>query len=365
MSKQRMLALTLAIAGSLALHTNRADACTLPASKAVHRYWRQYVFGSGGPSNPERCTGWNCHLSGWLYTPTGTSGSNLPALVYVHGSGGNWSDGEAKNQQNACEMIDYYVSRGYVVWAPYMRGVADKTGGATPDPNNSTSAGFVNTGTYVGDWSEEQSDPSHPNYPWYTISLHGWGIANPTANDYKALTTLEYMDEEVDDIQAALTYLTGLAGLNGSGKLVDPNAIAISGHSYGGATIVLASSHALSPLPKAVVNMSGGVLSWNSSDVWNNVLTYYAAQHKQPLMSRVNDAESSTNDFTPGIAIYNAASSTGSARLEKYTTGATLTALCASDPTHQCYHTQFQNDASQVARWADDVLDFLQDNGVQ
>jgi hypothetical protein len=128
---------------------------------------------------------------------------------------------------------------------------------------------------------------------------------------------------------------------------------------------VLASSHTLSPSPKVVVNMSGGALSWASSDVWNNVLTYYAAKHKQPLMSRINDAESSTDDYTPGTAIYNAAVATGSARIQKYGTGANLDALCVSDPSHQCYHTQFQNDAYQVSRWAPDVLDFLQDNGVQ
>jgi dienelactone hydrolase len=371
MSKLHHLILSTLIA-SAALRAGDADACTLPSGAAVHRYWQQTVFYMGQPANPDRCTyssGWKCHLSGWLYTPTGTTGSNLPALVFVHGSGGNWSAGLAQSQRGECEMINYYVSRGYVVWAPVMRGVADDTFGATPDLTfaNSTSAGFANTGTYVGDWATQQSDPSSPNYGWYTAAMPGWGVTSPTYGDYLALTTLEYMDEEVDDIQLALTYLVGLAGTSGAGKLVDPNKIAISGHSYGGATIVLASSHTLSPQPKAVINMSGGVLSWAGSVIWNNVLTYYAAQHKQALMSRLNNSESSTGDYTPGEAIYNAASASGSggAALKKYGTGSTLQALCASNNTNQCYHTEFQTDSTQVTRWAPDVLDYLIANGVQ
>src|SRR5687767_11994981 len=87
MSNQRYLAL-FAIAGSLVLNAERADACTLP-TKAVHRFWQQ----TGTPSNTDRCTfslssGWQCHLSGWLFTPSGTSGVDLPAIVYIHGSGG-------------------------------------------------------------------------------------------------------------------------------------------------------------------------------------------------------------------------------------------------------------------------------------
>jgi dienelactone hydrolase len=365
MLNQKTLALTLAIAGSLALHTERADACTLPSSKSVHRYWSQ----TGTPTNQERCTyqggSWKCHLSGWLYTPSGTSGSNLPALVFVHGSGGAWNAGGGKNQQSSCDMINFYVSRGYVVFSPIMRGVGDKTGGASPNINVSTSAGFANTGTYIGDYTDQHSDPSDSLFGWFTVAAHGWGVPNPDDNDIRAMATLEYMDEEVDDIQLALTYLANLPGLGGTGKLINPNKIALSGHSFGGQTVTLASSHSLSPLPKVVINMSGGALSWASSVIWNNVLTHYAAQHKQPLDSRYNDAESSTFDFSPGLAIFQAAVATGVAHLSKYGTGANLDVLCGYDRTdHGCYHTNFQDDAYQVSRWAPDVLDFMHDNGM-
>jgi pimeloyl-ACP methyl ester carboxylesterase len=374
----RPLALTLAMTlTGAAIVPRDAGGCTLPTSKAVHRYWGSDAYVRGTPSNTDRCSlsfsGWRCHLSGWLYTPTGTSGSDLPALVFIHGSGGSYAAGESISQNGECEMINYFVSRGYVVWAPLMRGVADSTGGATPATGNSTSAGFVNTGVQVSDWSEAESTPGSANYGWYTASLAAWGISSPTADDYTALTTLEYMDEEVDDIQLALTYLVSLPALVGRGPLVDSDKIAMSGHSYGGATIVLASSHALTPLPKATVNMSGGVMSWTSSDIWKKVLKYYAAQHKQALMSRLNDDESSTQDFTPGEAIYNAAngSGTGSAKLKKYSSDTDLDNACppSSYTTFaemiQCYHTHFQIDANQVLRWAPDVETFLVNHGVQ
>jgi dienelactone hydrolase len=372
----KVAGLAIALAGAVVVPTRDAAACTLPSSKAVHRYWGSDLFSHSTPSNPDRCTnslfGWLCHLSGWLYTPTGTSGRDLPALIFIHGSGGSYADGESQSQKSECEMIDYFVSRGYVVWAPLMRGVADGTGGATPGITNSTSAGFANTGVQVADWSAAESTPGSANYSTYTASLAAWGISSPTADDYTALTTLEYMDEEVDDIQLALTYLVDLPALSRTGKLVDPDKIAMSGHSYGGATIVLASSHALTPLPKATVNMSGGVMSWTSSDIWKKVLKYYAAQHKEALMSRLNDDESSTQDFTPGEAIYNAAngSGTGAAKLRKYSSDTDLDNACppSSYTTFaemiQCYHTHFQIDASQVLRWAPDVESFLINQGV-
>lgn len=346
-----------------------AEACTPPSTAKVHRYWNQLIITGGQPTNPDRCTyswfsGWQCHLSGWLYTPTGAGNTNLPLVMYIHGSGGDWGSGGAKSKKGGCELVNQLVSEGYVVWAPFMRGVGDDSDGTTPSIFTSTTAGFANTGTYVVDWAEEQSDPSSPNYGWFTAAMPGWGVTSPTEKDYEALTTLTYMNSQVDDVQAALTYVTGLPGLAGTGKLVDPAKVALTGHSYGGLTVDLATSRTLTPSPKAVVSMSAGTLSWGSSIIWENVIKYYVAKHKQPVMAIQLNEEASTG-FAPVQAIYNAAISAGPSgnRIAKFFADAALNALCATDPEiRQCYHNEFFGDPDWVDQWAPGMLDFLEDN---
>ncbi|HEU0031053.1 MAG TPA: hypothetical protein VFQ53_10510 [Kofleriaceae bacterium] len=362
--RNQLLALVSTLTAAIAGQPSTASACTMPSNARVHVYWTTARPTSGD----DRCTvqidgTLACHLSGWLITPTLSTGSNLPALVYVHGSG------KAKSTSSTCELVSYYTSRGYVVWMPYMRGVGDKTGGVTPSLQNSNlSAGFQNTGAYIDDWSDEQSDPSGPNYGWYTAALRGLlgPDATLTTKDYKAITTIEYMDDEVGDVQAALTYLVGQPGLNGLGKLVDPNRIALTGHSYGGVTVVRGSAQPLTPMPKLVVDMSGGALSWNSSRVWSIEMRDSASQHQYPLMAQIVEGESTAGTL-PADEVYDAAQT--QRFIAKYSTF-TLSTDDINDcnaqgyTTEHCKHVHFMTDFDQVQRWAPGVRAVMQSLGI-
>jgi hypothetical protein len=239
-------------------------------------------------------------------------------------------------------MIQSMVDDGYVVFVPYLRGVQDLTFTQPSGGDDPEHGGFWNTGTSITDYVDAQV---------------------PSNTDSRALYTLSYMEQEVDDIQAALTFLKARDGTDG--KLVDPGKIALMGHSYGGARVVIAAASGLSPGPAVAVDMSGAVLEWANSGWWSFYIGLFAGSHEMPLriFQAINEGPSDATNVP-----FNAASGsgTGGAEGQIYNPGPDTSTcdLTVEGSLRACAHQRFVKLSSQVARWWPDVHSFLVRHGV-
>jgi hypothetical protein len=228
-----------------------------------------------------------------------------------------------------------------------MRGIRD----TSPTCNRVLpGAGFTNTGVYVLD-----DDPDSPHSP------------------------LDYMKKEVGDLQAALNTLTALPSSNrvetappfsAGPPLINRDKIALTGHSFGGATVLLAASMQLNPEPAVTVDLSGGVLSWN--DHWSDVLKDAAGRHKMPIFFL-----QTANESHPGAGIkpteipFGAANSNGIgvAQMAVFSSfeipAGYQKKACKSVPDYHCAHLFFVHDHTQVMRWIPNVHEFMLQNGVE
>lgn len=314
-----LLATTAAVTSARAAEA----ACTPPSgSGSVKTYWPTTSYTS---TTDLRCDASGaCRLQGWLYKPTGAT-KNMPMLVYIHGSG------DTKSESSQCDFTEYFLSQGYVVWRPYMRGV-----------DNSGTGGVDNTGRYIVDWVDSIS------------------IGN---NDIDAMNTMSYMYQEVEDIEKSLTYVLSLPGNTAGSKLVDPAKIALSGHSYGGVTVSLGAAANMSPKPAVVISMSSAVLSWSSSNVWDQWLTDAARDAEMPMFWFQTTNEANTID--PALSPFMAADAFGSHPVQLSIFGEVPNisyANPACDPAkslYQCAHTQFVETKLQIMRWAPQMVAFM------
>jgi dienelactone hydrolase len=347
MSTHRLL-LIPALALALLPRPARADddkkTCTVPDNGNAVEFW---ATDHPTAADENRCTTiidpHPCHLSGYLYTPDG-GGSNLPAIIYVHGSG------ETRDQKSQRELIHYFVSRGYVVFAPTMRGVGDTTCDSQPSyftpPDQH---GFHNTGSYIKGWVEEHNQ---------TGTL-----------EERELLDILYLHEEVSDLQLALDYLVARPGTGGTGKLVDPSRIAMMGHSYGGVIVTFGGAMSLTPRPAAAIAVSAGALQWESSSQWAMWLGAFSMSHQMPLyvLQTMDESPSHSTDSTlyPFMMADNNPGG-GGAQMAAFS-------RFADDPdcrTPKDYtvahraHICFASLHSQVLRWARTVEDFLIRYGV-
>jgi hypothetical protein len=160
---------------------------------------------------------------------------------------------------------------------------------------------------------------------------------------------------------------------DGSKPLVDPEKVAIMGHSCGGAVVTIADSQSLSPLPAAAIDLSGGVLSWAGSIFWALNLDAYASQHQMPLYLQQTMNESPTGIVDSTLLPFLSAngSGTGGAQMSIWTNAnnvdPTVQASCDDNgyPTSQCRHIWFLQGPSQVDRWWGTALNFLTRHGVK
>ena len=194
---------------------------------------------------------------------------NFPAVIHIHGHG--------QSPSEACEMIERYTLRGYILFTPLLRGVHDDQ------------YAFTNTGLYIDD---------------YLDSIGG------TVND-----TIDYLHQEIAEVRAALTYLTmfSIGGI----KQVDPARIALTGHSFGGSLVTFAAAANLSPRPAATVDLSGGVLSWGGSTAWKTAYQAEAALHQMPIrFQQVINESSALVKTDPTIVPITAANGSGTGEAE-------------------------------------------------
>jgi dienelactone hydrolase len=295
---------------------------------SVVEYWKPSLVVNGD----ERCTREKCSLSGWLFKHSDQP--MQPAVVFVHGSGSK------KDVTGNCEMISYYLANGYVVYMPYMRGVGDSSpscSGVLPG------AGFKNTGVYIGD--ESDSDSHSP---------------------------LDYMKKEAGDLQFALDKLTALPSSIEQKHLVDPMKIALTGHSFGGAIVLLAASMSLKPQPAVAVDISGGVLSWN--DHWSDFLKAAAGNHQMPIffLQAANESHIGPNHIESTEIPFDAANGGGNGPPAEMAVFSGFDIpqsykdeFCTKIKPYHCAHLFFVQDHTQVMRWIQNVHDFMLQNGVK
>jgi dienelactone hydrolase len=321
------LALATATLG-VATASDASAACDLP-DRTVVTYWS-----GAGASFPDMRCDWipskNCRLRGYLYSqPTG----NRPAVVFVHGAD------EVLRQQAICNWVKRFHDEGYVVFVPLLRGVGDRVD-AGDEPT--AGSGFLNSG------------------------INQLDVIDPYSGDDRAEAAIDYLYEEIDDVQAALGFLENRTLASGQ-RLVNPGRIGLFGHSYGGSLVTFGGAGHFDPAPRAVVNFSGAALSWGSSDLWRDSLKLAAMFQFQPIMFLMTISESPTGTYASTTVPYQAAGAAGvSARAHLYgaVPDSEMQNCDPDDSIFKCAHGRFFLRSSQVDRWFPAVLDFLRDNGV-
>lgn len=185
-------------------------------------------------------TGTGCVIKwqGWLYRPTGAV-NNRPAIIYLHG---HVDQGLPKGEP--CEMARFFTGQGYVFFAPLQRGYL---------ANQTDFPGMRSSGMHID-------------------------LAPPPP--------VTYLEAEAEDVRSAISWLKtqlgpGICQVGQFCPMVDPDRIAIMGHSFGGSLALLA--NAVSPAlgHAAAVDISGAVLSWNS--VWQTHLEAAIDASQQPV----------------------------------------------------------------------------------
>lgn len=159
-------------------------------------------------------------LRGALYLPLDAErGSKFPAIIVNHGSGA-----EFEANTRLCEIANYFVPKGYIVFAPFRRGQGDDD---APYPNNPAQLSDKSTGIYIEDMLDD-FESGNQIYKHPTNCL--------TRACYKTEIFEQQAGAEVADY--AINYLKNRPDIKGDAG--GGYAIALMGNSYGGAVTVLA-----------------------------------------------------------------------------------------------------------------------------
>jgi pimeloyl-ACP methyl ester carboxylesterase len=339
----RTVVLTAAAAAILLTRSADAEDCHISGKSSVVEYW------SGPPAlgllDP-RCDlslefpiSQSCHLYGWLIKPASSTASSgvFPTIVYIHGSG------DTQKKAQICEIANYFTERGYLFWAPYMRGVDDNSSGGPL-------AGFHNTGMYIEDWVDAQT----------------------TGNNGE--NTLAYMQQEVVDIRAAFFKLLTLRSNDNSMPLVNLSKVAVMGHSYGGALTVLTAAQLMIPMARAAIDLSGAVLSWGDGPAWSDTLGEAVENRVMPIYFLQTTTESPTGTYDSTVELF------AKADADAFTRGPAAMAIYSApflpldflaacfargDGYPKCVHSFFHRDHDQVMRWIPGVRRFLKEQGME
>jgi dienelactone hydrolase len=311
---------------AVAAHRAAAD-CNIAVAGSVKQYWP--ASGTTSYAGDNRCddvkNGTNCHLSGWLYQPSG-SGKH-PAIVY------STNAGHTEARFDTCEVVNYFVPKGYVVFVPYERGTDD----ISPHNTLAPGEGFHNTGTNHLDWG------------------------TTTVDDLYAL------NEEAYDLQIAFQYVQAMPN-------VDAAKVAVFGAGDGGTRAAFLAETPLStPNPAVTINLSGAVWDYTSDPQWAADLEPAAEYHITPMLYQAVANESSSGTYEATIDQFTYAGQFSGSRPAKlalyagFTVSSSAQTMCNNRGfgTNRCASFTFVTDTDQVARWIDVVHDYLVQYGVQ
>jgi dienelactone hydrolase len=289
------------------------------AEAALVTYYKAFVT----PGSDTQCNAsGNCDLKGWLYYPKQDSIKGRPAIVFNHG--------HDQHRGEPCAIANFFTAFGYVVFAPVRRG--------------HTGNGFTNTGKYI------DTIASEPPFSHYSL-------------DQGQVYALE---DQVQEVREALAYLRML-------PMVDPERIALMGHSFGGSLTLFAAAHSLSPMPRAAIDVSGAALEWDDNYWFRHELPNFVLAHKMPIFFLQPSNEIS---LAPSIVLTPLAA--GDGRSKGASGGPVLPYgnECRVSPSpDQCVngqdrlinhevHSRFVTDDYYVGIWGPMVRGFLQNNGV-
>lgn len=155
-----------------------------------------------------KCT--KLEMMGYLYAPsaTGVHKSPHPIIVYNHGSG--------PNPPPSCDEGTYFSSLGYLVFVPIRRGVGVSTG--------------VDPQTFNQEYCADR----------------------PDAGKCK----MDYLHDQMEDVQKGIEFARAQPD-------VDPKALILMGHSFGGIVTTMANTHDYGQ--RAIVDFAGSSQSWDGN----------------------------------------------------------------------------------------------------
>jgi dienelactone hydrolase len=208
-------------------------------------------------------------LRGWLYMADDVDVSNAKAIIYNHG--------HDKERGEPCAVVEEFVGKGYVVFAPLRRGHEAKDGS------------IRSTGVHIDDFVEAQCGSA-------CDVLNCTGVFCDAEEELQGAYQVDYLDNQVFEIREQIEWLAKrrnqlASGGLGSGKLVDPDKIALMGQSFGGSLVIIANaadpevgSTANPPVRfQSVVTISPAELQWQSSTAWKTALTAAIQNAHEPL----------------------------------------------------------------------------------
>ncbi len=320
----------------------------------------QYWSGpKSAPAGQWRCTGTHCSESGWLYYPNRKDLYNLPAIVFNPGSG------QQKGERSFCAIAEFFTQQGYAVFVPLRRGY------------EATNGDFASTGLYFSDYQDTCAANLQclvPDGSGGCAKCESGLCAAACTDDARQLKLVEDLQSETAEVQAAFTYLKNTPSIRPPGTkpdptkayLVNPNLIAVMGHSFGG--IVSLFNNALDGRPTAVVDISGDALSWGGNPALDTGLENAVLTAKKPLFcfQPRNEIHIEPTQHFSQVALDSGQRTQAALfppSIPKHADGTPCTsqeiAEQATDCTADDVHINFVIDPSQVAHWGPAALAFL------
>jgi hypothetical protein len=204
-----------------------------------------------------------CNLKGILYVPK--NAKNVPAVVVNNGGGER-----IRSENGFCNVVEYFNKHGFVVFEPRRRGVIQEEVNKDLDPAEHFQ--FENTGKLrsdVVDEAKEALDSTVPmalpieSFPYlFTCHLLPDGIHEP---DFDCLSG-ELLRAEATEVGAAIRWLKNRNATDGT-RLVDPDKVAIIGHSAGGQVVLHAGADLTGrERPQAVISISPHEKGWSHNE---------------------------------------------------------------------------------------------------